>query len=150
MTVGYAGQNGWLSLRPMQQDEYVGFVYIIVNEITEKLYVGYKQYKGLGKKTVKRNGKTIPNPRYKKYSDWKNYYGSSKKLQDDIKKYNKENFTRIMISEWTTKRDLKNAEANLQHKLDVLTQEHPKINGEYLFYNEFIDKCYRPRRKEIK
>ena len=59
-----------------------GFVYLITNKKTKKAYIGCKQY------FVNRNGKKVE-------SNWRSYTGSSKYLNEDIKKLGKKNFVDI-------------------------------------------------------
>ena len=59
--------------------EYIGFVYIITNNINGKKYIGKKNFFKKRKKIVS-------------VSDWKTYYGSSETLKNDIKKYYKTNY----------------------------------------------------------
>jgi hypothetical protein len=88
---------------------FFGFLYLIYNKKNDKKYIGKKQYK-----------------RYQKnkpvgYTDWATYKGSSKYLNQDIKKYGVSNFIFIMIRQFETRGGLTYYEANAQHKLDALT-----------------------------
>ena len=71
------------------------FVYLITNNINGMKYVGKKLTKfKITKKPLK--GKT--NKRHStKESDWKDYWGSSDRLKEDVVKYGEDNFTREMI-----------------------------------------------------
>lgn len=62
----------------------VGFVYIILNTLNQKKYIGMKNF------YFKRGKKRIQ-------SDWLDYYGSSTYLLDDINRYGKENFERTIL-----------------------------------------------------
>ena len=107
-----------------------GFVYLITNTKTTKAYVGCKQYFSMGKK--------------KKKHKWEIYTGSSKYLNEDIKKIGKEHFTFEVIAEYKNKRSLRYYEAYYQMKWDVLTAV---IEGtdEPAFYNSYVGgKFYRP------
>ena len=107
-----------------------GFVYIITNTKTTKAYVGCKQYFSMGKK--------------KRKHKWEIYTGSSKYLNEDIKKIGKEHFTFEVIAEYKNKRSLRYYEAYYQIKWDVLTAV---IEGtdEPAFYNSYVGgKFYRP------
>ena len=72
-------------------DEYEGFVYLITNLTTGQKYVGKKLAKF---KTTKPPLKGKKNKRrgYKE-SDWRDYWGSSDRLQADVDKLGTENFT---------------------------------------------------------
>jgi len=107
-----------------------GFVYLITNTKTTKAYVGCKQYFSMSKK--------------KKKHKWEIYTGSSKYLNEDIKKIGKEHFTFEVIAEYKNKRSLRYYEAYYQMKWDVLTAV---IEGtdEPAFYNSYVGgKFYRP------
>ena len=71
-----------------------GFVYLITNLHSGKGYIGCKQYK-LYTKLKERE------------SDWKTYTGSSKWLNEDIKKIGKEHFKFEIIAEYKNKRSLR-------------------------------------------
>ena len=106
-----------------------GFVYLIINTQNGKGYVGCKQY-FTGKKKLP--------------SKWESYTGSSKYLNEDIKKIGKEHFRFETIAEYINKRSLRYYEAHYQMKWDVLTSV---IEGtdEPAFYNSYVGgKWYRP------
>ena len=73
-------------------EEYIGFVYLITNNLDGRKYVGKKLAKFSKTKTVKGKKK-----RFKVDSDWKEYWGSSELLQADIEKLGAENFSRQII-----------------------------------------------------
>ena len=92
-------------------DHYFGFIYLIYNKRTYKKYIGKKQFK-----------------KYKKnkpvgYSDWKSYTGSSKYLNEDIRKLKPRNFVFVMIRQLETRGGLVYSEANAQHRLEVMTKK---------------------------
>jgi len=106
-----------------------GFVYIITNTKNGKAYVGCKQYY---------TGKS------KKKSKWQTYTGSSKYLNEDIKKIGKKYFTFEVIAEYKNKRSLRYYEMYYQVKWNVLTST---IEGsdKPAFYNSYVGgKFYRP------
>ena len=76
-------------------DEYEGFVYLITNLKTGQKYVGKKLAKF---KTTKPPLKGKKNKRrgYKE-SDWKDYWGSSDRLNADVEALGPENFTREIL-----------------------------------------------------
>lgn len=65
-----------------------GFIYLTINLINEKMYIGQKKY----------------------MSGWKNYLGSGTLLKKSIQKYGSENFRRIVIEECDTREKLDEAE----------------------------------------
>ena len=67
-----------------------GFIYEITNKVNGKKYIGKKQcIRKIKRKPLK--GKTRNRIDHKE-SDWKTYMSSSNELNEDIKKYGKENF----------------------------------------------------------
>jgi hypothetical protein len=76
-------------------DEYEGFVYLITNLTTGQKYIGKKLAKF---KTTKPPLKGKKNKRrgYKE-SDWRDYWGSSDRLNADVEALGPENFTREIL-----------------------------------------------------
>jgi len=72
----------------VMRPEAEGFVYVIVNHSTEEYYIGKKLFWKAGK----RSGKKV-----RTVSDWKKYWGSSKKLQADIKEWGYDCFSRYIL-----------------------------------------------------
>jgi len=106
-----------------------GFVYIITNTKNGKAYVGCKQYY-IGKS--------------KKQSRWQTYMGSSKYLNEDIKKIGKKYFTFEVIAEYKNKRSLRYYEMYYQVKWNVLTAT-VEGSDKPAFYNSYVGgKFYRP------
>lgn len=101
-----------------------GFIYYVENIQTGKKYIGKKQY--FSYKSNKKH----------KESNWKKYLSSSKHLKEDIDKYGIDNFYFEILFECKTRGDLTYAEANLQHKNNVLTERNEY--GERLWYNASI------------
>ena len=88
----------------------VGFVYLITNVINEKLKDTNKElkYRYIGMKTFDGG---------KPYND---YYGSQKELNDDVKKYGKENIKREILFFCKTVDELEVKEIDEQEKRNVL------------------------------
>lgn len=107
-------------------DEFYGFVYKITNLTNNKVYIGKKLF--WFKKTKILKGKK---KKYLASSDWKEYYGSSKSLLEDVEKFGKENFKREIIRLCKNKSECSYYEAKAQFDLEVL------LNPE-LFYNDWI------------
>jgi hypothetical protein len=106
--------------------DYFGFVYRITNLVNEYDYVGRKYFK------TKRKLKPLigrKNKRHKiKETDWQDYWGSSKRLLEDIDKYGKENFKREIICLCKTRGQTNYMEAKIQFDEDVLLNEQ-NYNG---------------------
>ena len=109
-------------------EEYHGFVYVITELDTGKMYVGKKFFwkpKTLPiTKTRKRRVKT------RAESDWKTYYGSSKEVQTLVEEKGADSFKREILHLCKTKGECSYLEAKEQFDRGVL------LNDKY--YNEFI------------
>ena len=108
-------------------DKFVGFVYLIVNRIEHKKYIGRKYFHQVRK--VK--GKSR---RQRSDSDWKTYYGSSKELLNDVERLGKENFDRIILSLHVTRGDTNYEEVKQQFLYNVLEESgwyNENINGKW-------------------
>jgi hypothetical protein len=108
-------------------EEYIGFVYLITNNVSGKKYIGKKLAK-FAKTTYKvvklKNGtKKRKKIRGKIESDWKDYYGSSEALTADVNKLGKENFTREILFFCKTKAECSYIEAREQFKHKVLESD---------------------------
>jgi len=99
-------------------DEYEGFVYLITNLTTGQKYIGKKLAKF---KTSKPPLKGKKNRRrgYKE-SDWKEYWGSSDRLQSDVEELGPENFTREILYFCTNRAEMSYIEAREQFDRRVL------------------------------
>lgn len=78
--------------------EIYGFVYEIENLETGKKYIGKKFFWAMKTRQVKKKKK-----RYKAESDWKDYYGSSEELKNDVEKYGLDSFKRTILHICKTK-----------------------------------------------
>ena len=106
-------------------DDYIGFVYLIVNMSSGKKYIGKKLLKFKRTKQIKGKKKktTIE-------SDWKDYYGSNKELKADVETLGAHNFRREILRLCKTKGECNYFEAKTQFSLDVLEDKG--------YYNEWI------------
>jgi hypothetical protein len=105
-------------------EECVGFVYLITNVISGRMYIGKKLAK-FAKTTYKvvklKNGtKKKKKIRSKIDSDWRDYYGSNLELNVDVLKLGKENFTREILYYCTSKAQCSYIEAREQFTHKVL------------------------------
>lgn len=105
-------------------DDCVGFVYLIVNKISGKKYIGKKlaKFSKTSYKTVKlKNGtKKKKKIRSKIDSDWQTYYGSNDQLNEDVKTLGPENFTREILFFCNSKAECSYIEAREQFTHRVL------------------------------
>ena len=116
------------------EDNY-GFVYLIINKINHKKYIGRKYFWQFRTPRGKKR-------KVKSESDWKNYYGSCPELKEDIDKLGRENFSRTILSLHKTKGKTNFGETSQLFKNDVLTESLD--NGEPAFYNgNILGRFYR-------
>jgi hypothetical protein len=102
-------------------DEYEGFVYLITNTQTGQKYIGKKLAKF---KTTKPPLKGRKNKRRgTKESDWKDYWGSSDRLQADVEALGPENFTREILYLCTNRAEMSYIEAREQFDRRVLERD---------------------------
>jgi hypothetical protein len=102
-------------------EQYVGFVYEITNTTTGRKYIGKKlvQFKRSRPPLKGRKNKR----RYKVESDWREYYGSSDALTEDVSKLGPENFTREILYWCRNKAELSYIEAREQFSRKVLESD---------------------------
>jgi len=105
-------------------EECVGFVYLITNTISGRMYIGKKlaKFAKTSYRVVKlKNGtKKKKKIRSKIDSDWRDYYGSNLELNTDVLKLGKENFTREILYYCTSKAQCSYIEAREQFTRKVL------------------------------
>lgn len=102
-------------------EEYEGFVYLITNVTNNKKYIGKKLAKF---KTTKPPLKGKKNKRRgHKESDWKEYWGSSDKLQSDVENLGPQNFTREILYFCTNRAEMSYIEAREQFDRRVLESD---------------------------
>ena len=110
-------------------EEYEGFVYLITNTTNNKKYIGKKLAKF---KTTKPPLKGKKNKRRgHKESDWKEYWGSSDRLQADVEALGPENFTREILYFCTNRAEMSYIEAREQFDRRVLESDE--------YYNGIIN-----------
>jgi len=105
----------------------VGFVYIITNTLSGRMYIGKKLAK-FSKTTYRvvklKNGtKKKKKIRGKIDSDWRDYYGSSDELLKDIAQLGQENFRREVLYYCTSKAETSYIEAREQFTRKVLESD---------------------------
>lgn len=129
----HEGQGHWRTQEPLIIKGLHGFVYIIHNSVDDKYYVGKKIFVHGGKKKYIRKGTKVPNYKHGTETNWKTYTGSSSELNSDIVKHGIALFSFTIIRVYSTRGGLSYGEANIQHKLDVLTMRDS--NDKAKFYN---------------
>jgi hypothetical protein len=125
--------NGAVFEEPSEND--YGFVYKITNNIDSKIYIGKKLFWFKKTKTLKGKKK-----RYLAPSDWKTYFGSSKAVQEDVKRLGEDMFTREIIRLCKNKGECSYYEAKFQFEHNVLYEPER-------YYNDWI--ICRVHRKHI-
>jgi len=112
----------------------IGFVYCITKTSSGKKYIGKKlfSFSKTTYKTVKlKNGnKKRKKTKGKIESDWKQYFGSSIHLTEDISNSGKDQFTREILYFCKSKSECSYVEAKLQFEFKVLESDN--------FYNNQI------------
>jgi hypothetical protein len=108
-------------------DDCVGFVYLITNKDSNRMYVGKKLSK-FSKTTYKmvkqKNGvKKRKKIRSKIDSDWMEYYGSSIELNKDVESLGKDNFVREILFFCKSKAECSYIEAREQFARKVLESD---------------------------
>lgn len=105
--------------------DYYGFVYLLENKKTEKSYIGKKFFWARKTKTVKGKKK-----KFLAESDWKNYYGSNRALNEEITINGVDIITRNMLWLCHTKTQCAYYELLEQVNRGVLLSDR--------YYNDFI------------
>jgi len=106
--------------------DYYGFIYRITNTVNGFDYVGRKYFKTIKKRPPLKGKKN--KRRETVETDWKEYWGSSPRLQADIDKLGKDKFTREIIHLCESRGETNYLEAYYQFKEDVLLREN-NYNG---------------------
>ncbi len=110
-------------------NEYEGFVYLITNLTNNRKYVGKKLSKF---KTTKPPLKGKKNRRRgHKESDWRDYWGSSDKLNEDVEALGPKNFTREILYFCKSRGEMSYLEAKEQFDRRVLETDE--------YYNGIIN-----------
>jgi len=114
-------QNNIVSELP---EDCVGFVYLITNTVSGRMYIGKKlaKFSKTTYKTVKlKNGtKKRKKIRGKIESDWQTYYGSSENLNADVEALGKDKFKREILYYCKSKAECSYVEAREQFNRKVL------------------------------
>ena len=116
MTWTYQGKE----VEELPQDV-VGFVYIITNTTNDRQYIGKKLAKFSRSRPPLKGKKN--KRRTKVESDWRDYYGSSDELNEDIAQLGKDNFKREILFYCYSKSELSYIEAREQFNYRVLESD---------------------------
>lgn len=99
-------------------EEYEGFIYLITNLVTNRKYIGKKLARF---KTTKPPLKGKKNKRRgHKESDWRDYWGSSDKLNEDVQTLGTDKFTREILYFCRSRAEMSYLEAKEQFDRRVL------------------------------
>ena len=115
--------------QPVEQlpEECVGFVYIITNTVSGRMYVGKKlaRFKTTRYKMhTQKNGKKIRKKiRGAVASDWQEYYGSSDQLNRDVELLGRDQFRREILYYCRSKAECNYIEAREQFTRKVLESD---------------------------
>ena len=115
--------------QPVEQlpEDCVGFVYIITNTASGRMYVGKKlaRFKTTRYKMhTQKNGKKIRKKiRGAVASDWQEYYGSSDQLNRDVESLGRDKFRREILYYCKSKAECNYIEAREQFARQVLESE---------------------------
>lgn len=108
-------------------EDCVGFVYLIINKITNRKYIGKKlsKFSRTTYKTVTQKNGTKKKKKIKSKieSDWMDYYGSSIELNKDVEILGKINFTREILYFCKSKAECSYIEAREQFTRRVLESD---------------------------
>ena len=116
MTWTYQGKE----VEELPQDV-VGFVYIITNTTNDRQYIGKKLAKFSRSRPPLKGKKN--KRRTKVESDWRDYYGSSDELNEDIAQLGKDSFKREILFYCYSKGECSYIEAREQFRHRVLESD---------------------------
>ena len=102
-----------------------GFVYLITHNPTGRKYIGKKFFTKAATRQVKGKRKKI-----RKSSDWEKYWGSNKKLQEEVKLNGEDNYTREILHLCKTR-----SECSYWETFEIFNR-HALMSDAY--YNEWV------------
>lgn len=109
-------------------ENYQGFVYLITELSTGKMYIGKKFF--WKPKTLPKNSKRKRKIKTRVESDWRDYYGSSKEVKLLVEQNGKDNYKREILKLCERKGDCSYWELYYQMVNHVLLKDE--------YYNEFV------------
>ena len=108
-------------------EDCVGFVYLIVNKVNSRMYIGKKlaKFSKTSYKTVTLKNGTKKKKKIKSKidSDWMEYYGSSIELNKDVESLGKDKFAREILFFCKSKAECSYIEAREQFTRRVLESD---------------------------
>lgn len=125
-------------------DEYEAFVYLIVNKLNGKKYIGRKFTKKRNRITNK-NSNSGRKKLIVSESDWKYYKSSSDSLKRDIAEYGEDNFDFIILEWCKTRAEAMYLEVEYQVKNDVLTRRIENTDEFEYYNNNILSRYFRPK-----
>ena len=125
----------------INEQKLVGFVYLITEKNTGKLYVGQKVFFN---KVAKKPLKGKKNRRIeKKFSDWKEYYGSNEELQQRVIEFGVDNYRREILHLCTAK-----SEMNYMEAYEIFAR-HALLNPDKYFNSWVSSRINRNQLKKM-
>lgn len=115
--------------------DWYGFIYEITNNLTGKKYIGRKYFTEAKTRQVK-----LKKKRTRVESNWREYWGSNKVLNEDVIAHGVEHFTRVILMLCTTRGNTNYWEAKFLFDNNVLFSDN--------YYNDWI--MVKTHRKHIK
>lgn len=138
----------WIFSEGIKKEDWFGFVYIIRNVDSGKMYIGKKVFWNNNKKPLTKGeiaeqsgpGRKPTHKVVTKESNWKTYWGSNKELLKDLKIEGPEKFQRQILKLCKTKKQLTYYEIHYQCIEEVLIKNsyNDNISGRY-FRKDFIE-----------
>jgi hypothetical protein len=101
-------------------ESYVGFVYLITNQLNGRKYIGKKLFQFSRSKKVKGSTRR---KHTKVVSDWETYYGSNKYLIADVQLHGPEHFKREILRLCKTKAECNYFELKEQMANDAILRD---------------------------
>lgn len=123
----YKGEK-FVTPEDFSSDDWMGFVYIITNNESNRKYIGKKLF--WFKKTLPVTKKRKRRKKVLYESDWKDYWGSNKHLMEEVAKCDKSEYTREILHLCKTRGELSYMELVEQVERKVLLSDE--------FYNGII------------
>ena len=146
----YNGER--FKLEDYPNDSLVGFVYEITEVETGKKYIGKKLFWSTRRKKIKGRVRRVISE-----SDWKDYYGSNKKIQELVEEKGFKSFSREILRLCKSKGECSYWEAKLQFDNNVLLSDeyyngiiNCKINSRHLSKESILWHTEKDKKKSLK